>query len=1126
MNITQTHLHHMNRFLLMVGISLFSFPHLVAQQPKLVLPLNHGTQIEDISFSANEQYVVTSSNGQVKLWETASGRLLRTIEKNTAKGLETDDWAGGFKMAVLSADGSLLVTARDCGFIENEPGSGNSPTNIQVWDAKTGNWLRTLISLPSPDPTCISTISLSPDGQYVLAVYEAMIPTGTTYRFSNAPPPGFERSANQTQAPEMIEKKEIGKITSVWDIKTGALLISRPGEKGRFSSDSKFLMSRDSNTVNWTDLSSQKVVSSFKSDTNFQYVAVSDNWSYLYTSSISAYNDNYEPLPIEITTWDLQQKQKINSFSIDRHIEQLKPSKAGKHLIIAGFSLGEVQIWDALQARKIANYPIDNRPAISEENSILSIVITEEMGLKRFQYDLAAQKELSVQDIRLAASSGGNWGALPPKGGLFVYTNQTMEADPRAELRSVNLNQPEITRNFGATAFGINYTLSQVLLSLPEGYSTAQVLGDKGEWLYFSVSQDEELLFDVQRKKWVDPQLRANQNLQENKEWRLSSTDGTSVILSKLENGQAEKKATLLFLNEKGDANWVVSTPNGLFDGNPNGLGALHYVDGLESIGLDQFQERYYEPGVLDKILAGQEAEIRNVEGLSVVNMYPKVIGKLGQRQLQIDLEERSGGIGKLSFFINGIEVEEDINRGRKKNLSINLDTYKRYFYTDRPNQLGLVAYNQEGWFKSRQYVWTYNPSGIVISSRGNIGNRTRASSRSDFDHRRAKLYALVVGTSKYRGEALNLTYADKDALAMAEALDIATKNLFTKGRRIEVLTTEAKAASQKPTKENIRGILAEFAKEATPYDVVILYFAGHGISLGQDEKVQFYYLTQDVLANPTAKDTAILQQSTISSNELTTWQSAITAPKKVMILDACQSGQLLNDISKERSLTNARRGRALDRMKNRSGMFILSGSAADQSSLEASPFGHGLLTYSLLQGMSLVSSRDADKLLNVQELFQHSKDQVEKMAKRIGREQVPEMIGLKDAADYAIGLLENPNLIKVPTVKPMVAKPKFMDKQRFSDVWGIEEKLQARFVKISERGSNPPYIFVNSQVIGEAYSVQGFTVSTDQRGQLKIEGALLKGDKVVQAFAESGKTDEIDDIVQRIIDEIELLIE
>lgn len=1111
-------------------LAVLMIQYLYAQQPELVLPINHGTQIENISFSANGQYLVSSSNGQVKLWETATGQLLRTIDQQTDKELETNnDSVGGFQMATLSSDGSLILTGRDCGFLGGEPNSGNSPTNIQLWEGVSGKRISTLPT--ETTPACIQNIAFSPDDRYALAIYHINLsPIRIVTSFSNAPPPGFDPPANQDSTEIVSVSTQTRSVitTSVWDLQTQSLLINRLGETGRFSADGKYLMSQDSNTVYWTDLSTQETVSSFKSDTNFEYVVVSEDWKYLYTSQVPVYEDwKYQPIPI--TTWDLQQGQKVSSFTVDHPIDEMIPSRDGKLLILSGFELNEVQIWDPWQRQKIATYPANNRPHFQQEDAILSIVMkedeTEDMTIKQLRYDLAARKHLDSLRLPIAPSPGGIWGSLSPDGSLFAFTNQTIEADFRAELKAVDFRQPKKAIAFGATAFGINYTLNDVLLNLGY-YSKAQVLGDKGEWLYFSAYQDEGLLFDVQRKKWVDPQLRASQNLQENKEWRLTSIDGTSIILSRVKNGQTEKKATLLLLNQEGDANWVVSTPAGLFDGSAKGREALHYVDGLETIGLEQFEERYYEPGILDKILAGREDEIRDVTGLSVVNMYPNVVGELKNKQLQLQLEERSGGIGKLSFIINGIEVEEDINSARKKNLSINLDTYKKYYYTDRPNQLGLVAYNQEGWFKSRQYAWAYNPSGIVVNSRGNIGNTPRASARSDFDHRRAKLYALVVGTSKYRGEALNLTYADKDALAMAEALDIATKNLFTKGRRIEVLTTQATAASQKPTKENIRGILAEFAKAATPYDVVILYFAGHGISLGQDEKVQFYYLTQDVLANPTAKDTAVLQQSTISSNELTAWQSAITAPKKVMILDACQSGQLLNDISKERSLTNARRGRALDRMKNRSGMFILSGSAADQSSLEASPFGHGLLTYSLLQGMSLVASRDADKLLNVQELFQHSKDQVEKMAKRIGREQVPEMIGLKDAADYAIGLLENPNLIKVPTVKPMMAKPRFMDKQRFSDVWGIEEKLQARFVKISERGSNPPYIFINSPAIGEAYSVQGFTAPTDQSGLLKIEGALLKGDKVVQAFAVSGKTDEIDDIVRRIIEEIELLIE
>lgn len=1038
MNITQPYLHPMNRFFLMVGISLFSLPYLVAQQPELVLPVIHGVPVEDMIDAKNGDFFVSCSHRSIKLWNATTGQLIRTIpwRKAAAEGdLATDT---GFKHIDISANGSLLMTGSDCG--ENfESASPQDPTKIQLWNSRTGQLIKDLISFTTP--TCINRVEISSDGQLALAVYG-----GSFYS-----PDGFSRMT-----------------TKVWDIKSGKEIMVREGEWGKFAADKKHIITRTAEKVNWINLSIGKVEAAAPIDKSTHSLGSTSDGTYLFTANNT-----------QLVVWNVEKKKRVA-------IHQLVPT--GAYNQSKSFFSSDGQYFTMTE--KIG--------------STDSLLLT--------QYNTLSGKQMSRYQKSLS-SQIGFVGEVSKDGRTYFYAPMIDLGDNRAAIHAIHTLDGNRKFSFGLAALEAN----------DFNYSENEKVLTDGHTFYVSIKTHMGyFLFNANDKSNVQvDEIDLPATFQESKDWGIASKQGNTITLFR-KNDSVEVATILPF----GENDWVVATPAGLFDGSAKGREALHYADGLETIGLEQFEERYYEPSVLDKILAGREAEIRDVTGLSVVNMYPKVVGELKNKHLQLQLEERSGGIGKLSFFINGIEVEEDINRGRKKNLSINLDTYKRYFYTDRPNQIGLVAYNQEGWFKSRQYVWTYNPSGIVVSSRGNIGNSPRASSRSDFDHRRAKLYALVVGTSKYRGEALNLTYADKDALAMAEALDIATKNLFTKGRRIEVLTTEAKAASQKPTKENIRGILAEFAKEATPYDVVILYFAGHGISLGQDEKVQFYYLTQDVLANPTAKDTAVLQQSTISSNELTTWQSAITAPKKVMILDACQSGQLLNDISKERSLTNARRGRALDRMKNRSGMFILSGSAADQSSLEASPFGHGLLTYSLLQGMSLVASRDADKLLNVQELFQHSKDQVEKMAKRIGREQVPEMIGLKDAADYAIGLLENPNLIKVPTVKPMVAKPKFMDKQRFSDVWGIEEKLQARFVKISERGSNPPYIFVNSQAIGEAYSVQGFTASTNQPGQLKIEGALLKGDKVVQAFAESGKTDEIDDIVQRIIDEIELLIE
>lgn len=58
--------------------------------------------------------------------------------------------------------------------------------------------------------------------------------------------------------------------------------------------------------------------------------------------------------------------------------------------------------------------------------------------------------------------------------------------------------------------------------------------------------------------------------------------------------------ATLIGL---GGRDWVVITPQGHFDASPNGMKHLHWVVDLEPIDLAQLKERYYEPGLLQKVL-------------------------------------------------------------------------------------------------------------------------------------------------------------------------------------------------------------------------------------------------------------------------------------------------------------------------------------------------------------------------------------------------------------------------------------------------------------------------------------------------------------------------------------------
>jgi hypothetical protein len=50
-------------------------------------------------------------------------------------------------------------------------------------------------------------------------------------------------------------------------------------------------------------------------------------------------------------------------------------------------------------------------------------------------------------------------------------------------------------------------------------------------------------------------------------------------------------------------ADWIVSTPDGRFDGSPGGLKQMHYVQGRESIPLEQLYEGFYTPNLLSEVM-------------------------------------------------------------------------------------------------------------------------------------------------------------------------------------------------------------------------------------------------------------------------------------------------------------------------------------------------------------------------------------------------------------------------------------------------------------------------------------------------------------------------------------------
>ena len=142
---------------------------------------------------------------------------------------------------------------------------------------------------------------------------------------------------------------------------------------------------------------------------------------------------------------------------------------------------------------------------------------------------------------------------------------------------------------------------------------------------------------------------------------------------------------------------------------------------------------------------------------------------------------------------------------------------------------------------------------------------------------------------------------------------------------------------------------------------------AGHGVTRsGADDG--FYYLTCDA-QSAELNDPAIRQQWAISDQELTAAIAKSPALKQVMILDTCHSGRLIEDLTAKRDISS-NEVRALERIKDRTGLHILAGCASDSGSYEASRYGQGVLTYSLLLGMQGAALKE-DQFVDVGTLFQ-----------------------------------------------------------------------------------------------------------------------------------------------------------
>jgi WD40 repeat protein len=508
---------------------------------------------------------------------------------------------------------------------------------------------------------------------------------------------------------------------------------------------------------------------------------------------------------------------------------------------------------------------------------------------------------------------------------------------------------------------------------------------------------------------------------------------------------------------------WAVIDREGHFDEpNAGNSSDLYWVAGLHTIGLSQFKSRYYRPGLLAQRFAATSVPESENRALKSVALGPDIVSdKQGTNDTQIrfQVSDQGGGVGKVTVKVNDKLVIDDLKRESDASgaqaFTLKVEMLSRWLNPNAPNAVTVQASNSDGSLLGEAKTFTLR----AASGSANSAVPT--------------LWVIAIGVSKYSGSdgSFDLQYAANDAKDFSNTLKMGGEALFGKGNVNVQLLISANPSGPNVTKENIQ---AAFAKlEAAKYqDVVVVYMSGHGLSFNDD-----YYFPTEEVNTLDISDPGVRVARTVSGSELALWLRT-PARKQAIILDTCAAGALGHRLALSRSVSSDQ-VRALERMRERSGLYVLMGSAADKVSYEASPYERGLITQAILDGIRGAVPLKDDKFVSIAPLFDFAKEQVQELAQQLGGIQIPYVFApLETSESFYIGSFDRTSRLAVPyhAKKPILLRPVVMDLDSLYDQVGLSPLLAAALRETANALSpdEAPYVYYDAPDIAGGTLLNG----------------------------------------------------
>ncbi len=435
-----------------------------------------------------------------------------------------------------------------------------------------------------------------------------------------------------------------------------------------------------------------------------------------------------------------------------------------------------------------------------------------------------------------------------------------------------------------------------------------------------------------------------------------SGSDDGAIVLWNVADGKWLAKLFTFV-----DGTWAVVDAQGRFDtNNLEEIEQLHWVmpdDPLRALPLEIFMRDYYQPRLLPRLLAGEAfAPVRDLSALNRAQPEVRIAGfepssKNANRvtvtvevAASHDARGQSGAVHGVRLFRDGQLV--GINPVDDTAVPLDANGSARVRFENialpsgaQPVHFAAYAFNRDR-VKSATARARYERAAVAQAA--------------------ARAYVIAIGVNEHDSPVWKLNFAANDARRTSQVLQrrLAATQRYAETIAIPLLSeggtrdaTKTKIAAVlavlagKPAEAQLQGIPgADKLKTATPDDLVVIAFSGHGLA---GSGGAFYLLPSDTGASTERRLDDELRRRAISTDDLAQWLREVDAGDIMMIVDACHSAATVDSEGFKPGPMGAR---GLGQLAYDKGVRILAASQADDVAREVGQLRHGLLTYALIQ--------------------------------------------------------------------------------------------------------------------------------------------------------------------------------